>query len=131
VLVFLGRTDLTHPSEWKYSGYHEIQNPRQRYALVNNKRLLQLLNIQTVAELRKAHGGWIQEALRKAHRVRESQWTQSVAVGNREFVEKVKEKLGFQVKGRSISRKGDNYQLREQQSAYNAHFTRENIPLSY
>jgi len=121
---------VSHPSEWKYSGYHEIQNPRQRYALVNHKRLMQLLNIQTVAGLRKAHGGWIQEALRKENRVRESKWTQSVAVGNREFVEKVKEKLGFHVKGRSISRKGDNYQLREQQSAYNAHLTHENVPLS-
>jgi len=94
---------VSHPSEWKYSGYHEIQNPRQRYALVNHKRLMQLLNIQTVAGLREAHGGWIQEALRKENRVRES---------------------------RSISRKGDNYQLREQQSASNAHLTHENVPLS-
>ena len=34
--------------------------------------------------------------LRKDNRVRESKWTQSVAVGNREFVEKVKETLGVQ-----------------------------------
>jgi hypothetical protein len=43
--------------------------------------------------------------------------------------EKIKATLGFQVKGQSISRKGENYQLREQQSAYNAHFTHENVLL--
>jgi len=29
------------------------------------------------------------------------------------FVEKVKEQLGFQVKGRGIKKQGDNYHLRE------------------
>ncbi len=121
---------VSHPSDWMYSGYNEIQNPRQRYALINYKRLMQLLNIQTIGELKKAHGGWIQEALKKERSVRESKWAQSVAVGSKAFVEKIKAKLGFQVKGRSISRRGENYQLREQQSAYNAHFTGENVSLS-
>jgi hypothetical protein len=80
--------------------------------------------------LKKAHCGWIKEALRKQRQVRESKWTQSVAVGGKEFVEKVKEQLGFRAKGRGISRKGENYQLREQQSAYNAHFAHKNVPLS-
>ncbi len=121
---------VSHPSDWMYSGYHEIQNPRQRYALINYKRLMQLLNIQTVDDLKKAHCGWIKEALRKQGQVRESKWTQSVAVGGKEFVEQVKRQLGFRVKGRGISRKGENYQLRERQSAYNAHFAHENVPLS-
>jgi len=45
----------------------------------------------------------------------ESKWVQSVAVGSEEFVEMTKEKLSFQVRGRSVSRSGDDYQLREQQ----------------
>ncbi len=57
--------------------------------------------------------------------VRESKWVQSVAVGSEEFVEMTKEKLGFQVKGRIVSRSGDDYQLREQPAAYSAHFTPE------
>ena len=35
----------------KQTVYHEIQNPRQRYALINHKLLMQLLNIQTVDDL--------------------------------------------------------------------------------
>jgi REP element-mobilizing transposase RayT len=121
---------VTHPSDWGFSGYNEIQNPRKRYALINYQRLMQLLNIQTVEELKKSHSGWIEEALRNNSSVRESKWVKSVAVGSKEFVEMTKEKLGFQVKGRSVSRSGDNYQLREQQTAYSPLFTRENSSLS-
>ena len=121
---------VTHPSDWEFSGYNEIQNPRQRYALINYKRLMQLLNIQTVEELKKSHSGWIEEALRNNSSIRESRWVKSVAVGSKEFVEMTKEKLGFQVKGRRVSRSGDNYQLREQQTAYSPLFARENSSLS-
>ena len=120
---------VTHPSDWKSSGYNEIQNPRQRYGLINYKRLMQLLNIRTVDGLRESHSGWIEEALRSDN-ARESKWVQSVAVGSEEFTEMTKEKLGFQVKGRSVSRSGDDYHLREQQAAYRPHFTPENAPLS-
>jgi putative transposase len=121
---------VTHPSDWGFSGYNEIQNPRKRYALINYQRLMQLLNIQTVEELKKSHSGWIEEALRNNSSVRESKWVKSVSVGSKEFVEMTKEKLGFQVKGRSVSRSGDNYQLREQQTAYSPLFARENSSLS-
>ncbi len=54
---------VTHPSDWKFSGYNEIQNPCQRYELINYKRLMQLMNFQTVEKLKKSHNGWIEEAL--------------------------------------------------------------------
>ena len=54
---------VTHPSDWGFSGYNEIQNPRQRYALINYKRLMERLNIQTVERLKKSHNGWIEKAL--------------------------------------------------------------------
>jgi hypothetical protein len=91
---------------------------------------MDLLNIQTIEELKKSHTGWIEEALSSNGHVRESKWVQSVAVGSKKFVEMTKKKLGFRVKGRSVSRSDEDYQLREQQVAYNAHFAPENAPLS-
>ena len=120
---------VNHPSDWEFSGYNEIQNPRQRYAFINYKRLMQLLNLQTIDELRESHSGWIDEALKGENR-RESKWVQSVAVGSKEFTEKTKVILGFQVKGRSIKQSGEDYQLREPQAAYSPHFAPENAPLS-
>jgi hypothetical protein len=74
------------------------------FALINYKRLMEMLNIKTIAELKKSHTGWIEAVLGSKGHVRESKWIQSVAVGSQEFVGMTKKKLGFRVKGRSVSR---------------------------
>ena len=48
----------------------------------------------------------------------ESKWTQSIAVGDKPFVEQVKERLGIRAKGRKIHESGDGYQLSERQALY-------------
>jgi len=118
------------PSDWQFSGYNEIQNPQKRYALINYPRLMQLLNIQTFEDLKKSHNGWIEEALENKGCVRESKWTESVVVGSKGFIETIKKILGFQVKGRDVIRTGENYQLREHQTAYRPIFAYENSSLS-
>jgi hypothetical protein len=35
-----------HPSEWSFSGYNEIQAPRQRYALIDYEALKELLEFE-------------------------------------------------------------------------------------
>lgn len=30
---------VNHPSEWKWSGYHEIQHPKDRYRLIDHNAL--------------------------------------------------------------------------------------------
>ena len=32
---------VNHPSEWNFGGYNEIQKPRERYALIDYKRLME------------------------------------------------------------------------------------------
>jgi len=91
---------------------------------------MQLLNIQTVEDLKKSHYGWIEETLENDGRVRESKWTESVAVGSKGFIETIKKILGFQVKSRDVIKTGENYQLREQQTAYSPLFAHENTSLS-
>jgi len=125
---------VSHPSEWKFCGFNEIQNPRQRYAqryaLINNSRLMELLNVGLIDELKDTHKCWVEETLRIDIHVRESKWTQSVAVGSKEFVEMTKNKLGSRVKGRSILRSDEDYHLREQQTSYIADFAHKNADLS-
>ena len=57
---------------------------------------------------------------------REEEWTGSIAVGNRAFVEKVKGLLGFRVKGRKIIRSGEGYQIREAPARYNEYLRAKN-----
>ncbi len=116
---------VTHPSEWNFGGYNEIQKPRQRYALIDYKRLMDLLHISTVDDLRNSHKKWVEEILKTKNYVRESKWSQSIAVGSKSFVENIKEKLGIRAKGRKVADSKDLYHLREAQAAYNSNFTPE------
>lgn len=65
----------------------------------------------------------IEEALKSKCNIRESKWTESVAVGSRDFVEETKDRLGFKIKGRKIVESNGACELRESPpSAYGNDF---------
>jgi putative transposase len=109
---------VAHPSEWPWSGYNEIQIPKERYALINRTKLMALLGSHDDKTLSEHHGQWISDALEKDSRQRESRWTDSIAVGSKAFVEQTKEQLGFRAKGRKIEENDEVYTLRETSSEY-------------
>jgi putative transposase len=61
---------------------------------------------------------------------REGRWSEALAVGNLNFVEKVKSELGFKTAHREVIEGGSTYALREQSEAYGRNFTGENEALS-
>ena len=107
-----------HPQEWIHSGYNEIRRPRQRYGIIDFKSLMALLQIENSADLKQAHREWIEEALKKSKVVRESKWTQSIAVGDKSFLDQIKDRLGIRAKGRKVHGSEDEYHLREEQTDY-------------
>ena len=109
---------VKHPNEWSHSGYNEIQKPKQRYGIIDFKSYMGLVQIKTPEELKQSHQQWIEEALKQSRIVRESKWTQSIAVGDKPFLEQIKERLGIRAKSRKIRESGDGYQLSERQSLY-------------
>ncbi len=120
---------VSHPKEWPFCGYHEIQSPRQRYSLIDYGNLMDLLRIEHMDELKKSHRSWVDGSIESHDPVREGKWTESVAVGSKTFVEKTKERLGMRAKGRNVLGSNRVYELREPRSPYNAHFTNENVVL--
>ena len=107
-----------HPQEWIHSGYNEIQSPRKRYGIIDFKNLMALLQIENLADLKESHREWIEEDLKKSKVVRQSKWTQSIAVGDKSFLEQIKDRLGTRAKGRKIHGSEDEYQLRGGQTDY-------------
>ena len=77
-----------------------------------------LLQIENSADLKEAPQEWIEQALKKSKVVRESRWTQSIAVGDKSFLVQIKEQLRIRAKGRKIYGSEDEYQLREGQTDY-------------
>jgi hypothetical protein len=49
---------------------------------------------------------------------KENKWTQSIAVGSKAFIEKMKEALGFRATGRKIIYADDTFELREVLTPY-------------
>ena len=51
--------------------------------------------------------------------MRENKWSQSIAVGSKKFIEKVKSQLGIRARGRSVKEAGNgSHQLKETQASY-------------
>ena len=109
---------VTHPSDWQTCGYNEIQSPRKRKGIIDFDRLIDLLGVETYEDLKAAHFKWVNSSLQANNRVKEDRWTQSVAVGSKTFVEKVKESLGFRARGRKIIHTDEICELRETPVAY-------------
>lgn len=56
---------------------------------------------------------------------RQEEWTSSIAVGSKSFVETIKERLGFKTIGQDIQGGDGAYHLRESAALYAAHFKAE------
>ena len=91
---------MQYPGEWMYGGYHEIQNPKQRYSLINRQKLSTLLGIKDSAQLPDYHCKWVEEVLKNGSNQRDAKWTESIAVGDKDFVIETKAKLGAKAIGR-------------------------------
>jgi hypothetical protein len=65
---------VTHPSEWPFSGHGEIQEPRQRYALIYYEKLQHLLGIESYDQLKDTHRRWVEESLTSKTNGREHKW---------------------------------------------------------
>jgi REP-associated tyrosine transposase len=62
---------VKHPSEWKFNGDNEIQAPRERYSLIDNEELRNLLEFRSMNDLAETYRGWVEEAIEKKSHARD------------------------------------------------------------
>lgn len=120
---------IKHPVEWKESGYFEIEFPRKRYGIIDFKVLLNELCMESIEELQRSQKEWINEKLSNHQLNRESKWTESLAVGSEDFVERIKEQLDLKAKSRKIVKTENDYILSDSEIPYKAIFDPKNEPL--
>ena len=109
---------VAHPSEWEFGGYAEVLMDRERSSIIDYGALMELLGADSVEAVRELRRERIEEALARGEQVRESKWTESVAVGSRSFVETMKAKLGLRAKGRRVSGSENEFTLGEPQELF-------------
>jgi len=103
---------VAHPSEWDGCGYNEILNEPARYKIIDREALKNLLGFTDEDTLKEAYGQAM-SPLQTASQVRQPMWTESIAVGDKDYVDETKRKLSSLALGRKIVPENDTYVLRE------------------
>ncbi len=122
---------VSHPREWEISGYNEIQNPKQRYAVIDHEKLKDLAYSGTDVPFRSAHASWIKDALRSDDNQRQQNWSESIAVGGKAFIDSVEKQLGYRARGHKNEKTEAGWVFREQPISYKADFYTQNALLSH
>ena len=120
---------VRHPAEWKHGGYREIQDPPERYALIDLMELTRLSGFSRLRDFQCAHRQWVADALERETMQREERWSESIAVGSAPFVATIRAALGSRARHRDLTADGGMHVLRESETAYMADFGAENPAL--
>jgi putative transposase len=112
---------VSHPSAWPWCGHCEIQSPPLRYALIDRNALTELFGVSRFQRYQELHQGWLENKLTSVQLKREPVWTQSLAVGHRDYVEGVRMALGLRGQYRSVVKGGTGYVLKEPGMPYTVH----------
>jgi putative transposase len=117
---------VKHPSEWPFSGYREIQEPRRKSSLIAYERLKELAGIDTYSQFQDVHRSWVNATLGQGRSVYDSKWTRSIAVGSERFIHRTRKELGARAKGRMVLKSEKAFQLREPGVSYLVDFGPKN-----
>jgi putative transposase len=120
---------VREPCDWEFCGYAEIQNPPRRWRIVDRAKAAELLGLEKREELAAQQRQWT-TAEADAARARDDRWTESLAVGDRGFVEVIAERLGVRARHRGIVGDGPSFVLWEAPTAYRPNMDPENEALS-
>jgi putative transposase len=111
---------VEHPAQWESGGYHEIQQERARYRVVDRAALAAAVGVD-LSRLAGVHREWVEEALRRHRQEREVFWSESIAVGGSGFVERLQNQLGGRGRYRQIEEIAGVHVLREAPAPYGHH----------
>jgi len=108
---------VEHPLEWECCGYHAIQDPPLRYRIIDRERAAELLGYASAAEFVAGQRDWV-AAWQDARTGRESDWSESVAVGSKDFVSDIQKRLDIRARHRQVDEDTDRFILHETRASY-------------
>ncbi len=97
---------VKHPSEYSISGYNEIQNPIERYSIVDRKTLRELFSIDDESLFQQTHKEWVKTEL-----------------ANNSAIKDIQQKLASRAQGRSVLSHNRTNTLKEPDEPYSVLFT--------
>ena len=120
-MVRAGAVD--HPSDWAWCGFQELSGIRLRYRLLAMDEVCRRTNQQDEKALGTWYTQWLNEAVDDEVRVRNAQWSGSIAIGSKAFVQSI----GNQIDNRNtldIEETAAGWIVRETEPSYR-HFSEQ------
>jgi putative transposase len=121
---------VAHSEQWADCGYVEIQHPKARYGIIDYAWLMELMGVSSLEQLQQACREQIEEAIQRKLFERQSQWSESLAVGSPAYVEAVRKQLGPRARRSDVMPAETGCQLREDEAAYGDNYEGEKSRLS-
>ncbi len=121
---------VSHPSQWLWCGYNEIQKPRRKNILTDYEKLRELAGFDSFDIFQAAHRKWVDYSLTDCECRREGKRTESTATGSSTFVNKIMSQPGAQARGRKIIEAEESFQICEEVESYNALFDAEKCDIA-
>lgn len=109
---------VAYPDQWNECGYHEIHNERTSDGIINRNRLAALLECPDFENLKTVHTQIVEETIQKKELLRDTRWTECLAVGSQEFTKNFADRLGGRLRSRSAMQVNDEdvFMVREDSS---------------
>jgi len=79
--------------EWQHTAYHEFTGKRKRYRVIDIDRLLNCLMMDNLVNFHSWYKSTLAEMVRKTKHSRKPYWTESIAVGDPDWIEGVYKKF--------------------------------------
>jgi putative transposase len=109
---------VAHPRDWRWCGYDELTGARGKFLVIDRPKVLELLEVPDATELCRAHRESIEEVLARGRPAREPDWTESIGVGSREFVDEVAARMHQRVELEVRQTEGGAWSVRETSPSY-------------
>jgi len=81
---------VSSPEDWCWCGYYETLHTPQRYAVIDTQVLPGLLGAKNLRQYQDVRKTQIESALKAESTLRETLWTQALAVGSQKYIETVR-----------------------------------------
>jgi len=106
------------PADWAWCGYQELAGLRERYRLIDREALQQALAPgQAWAQVAVHYVETVRELLHSERLLRESCWTESLAVGGERFIQSIRSRITNRMKVETVQEHG-MWLVRESASPY-------------
>ncbi len=107
----------------------DLQHPPERYRIIDLQALMEVSGHQNIEKLQQQHCQWLSDEPALNDTTRDPAWSESLAVGNVDFINEIQTELGNKARNRKNTVVGDKQVLREMPVPYTVNIGSKNSVL--